>query len=113
MRIFKEMIILMIAAVSLIYLFLPSLLPDVVPLIGWLDEGLATTIVLSALKHWGLDLTGLFGDDKNVKQLPAKPDDDYIVVNNEMTGQQTRKVKIPRELLEKALQDYQQQQYRR
>lgn len=111
MRIFKEFIILIIAAASVIYLFLPSLLPDVVPLIGWLDEGLATTIVLSALKHWGFDLTGLFGDNQKVEQIPAKQSEEYIVVNSETTGQKTRKVRIPREVLERALQDYQQEQY--
>lgn len=106
MRLFKEFIILVIAASAVIYLFLPSLLPDIVPLIGWLDEGLATTILLSALKHWGFDLTGLFGDSE-VKELPTKDTD--VVVDSHVPGQKTKKVRIPREVLERALQEYQQE----
>lgn len=109
MRLFKEFIILIIAAVAVIYLFLPSVLPDIVPLIGWLDEGLATTILLSALKHWGFDLTGLFGDSE-VKKLPATKDID-VVVDSYVPGQKTKKVRIPREVLERALQEYQQEHY--
>lgn len=109
MRLFKEFIIMIIAAVSVIYLLLPSLLPDIVPLIGWLDEGVATTIVLSALKHWGFDLTGLFGENK-VRELPAGKDNEVVVYNNE-PGQKTKKIRIPREVLERALQDYQREQY--
>jgi uncharacterized membrane protein YkvA (DUF1232 family) len=110
MLIIKEFFILLITVAALVYLFLPSLLPDIVPLVGWIDEGVATTIVLSALKHWGFDLTGLFGDGK-AKQMPASQNEDVIVTDT--SGQQTRKIRIPREVLERALQDYQQEQYSR
>lgn len=107
MRIIREFIILIIAAMALVYLFLPSLLPDVVPLVGWLDEGVATTIMLSALKHWGLDLTSLFGSSDKVKSLEVSKNQEMLV-----TGQngQPQKVRIPREVLERALREYQQEQ---
>lgn len=108
MRLVKEFIIIIIAVVSLVYLFLPSLLPDIVPLIGWLDEGLATTILLSALKHWGVDLTSLFSNDDKKKALPANQHDDLIVTDK--SGQQTQKIRIPRAVLEQALRDYQRDQ---
>lgn len=106
MRLFRELIILILAALAVVYLFLPSLLPDVVPLVGWLDEGLATTILLSALKHWGLDLTSLFGSSENVKTVDATTNQDMLVTQNG----QTQKVRIPREVLERALREYQQEQ---
>lgn len=109
MRLVKEFIILMIAAAAVVYLFLPSLLPDIVPLIGWLDEGLATTILLSGLKHWGLDLTGLFGKDE-VEQSTKAKHTDTVIVDSE-TGQKTQKIRIPREVFERALQEYQQEHY--
>ena len=106
MRLFRELIILILAALAVVYLFLPSLLPDVVPLVGWLDEGLATTILLSALKHWGLDLTSLFGSPENVKSVDATTNQDMLVTQNG----QTQKVRIPREVLERALRECQQEQ---
>lgn len=107
MRIIRELIIVIIAALAVVYLFLPSLLPDVVPLIGWLDEGIATTIMLSALKHWGFDLTGLFGSSEKVKTSDIPKNQDVLVT--ESNGQ-TQKIRIPREVLERALADYQQEQ---
>ena len=106
MRIIRELIILIIAALAVVYLFLPSLLPDVVPLVGWLDEGLATTILLSALKHWGLDLTSLFGSSDKMKSLDVPKNQEMLVTQNG----QTQKVRIPREVLERALREYQQEQ---
>ena len=107
MRFFKEMIIVIITAITVVYLFLPSLLPDIVPLVGWLDEGLATTILLSALKHWGLDLTGLFGNEDTVKQIAPASEDD-IIINAD--GQKMQKVRIPKKVFEQAMRDYQLQQ---
>ncbi|MEM9954784.1 MAG: hypothetical protein AAF846_24475 [Chloroflexota bacterium] len=107
MRVFKELIIIVISAVALVYLFLPSVLPDFVPFIGWLDEGIATTILLSSLKHYGFDLTGLFGDNR-VQAVPQNTHDKVMVTDNLV--QSTQKIRIPRAVLEQALRDYQQQQ---
>jgi|GEM_PF-1293531 len=109
MRIVKELVILMITAAAVVYLFLPSLLPDLVPFVGWLDEGLATTILLSALKHWGFDLTGLFGKDTLADSSKAKLEN-AVIVDSE-SGGKTQKIRIPREVFERALREYQQQQY--
>lgn len=107
MRIVRELIIVMIASISVVYLFLPSLLPDIVPLVGWIDEGLATTIMLSALKHWGLDLTGLFGSPDKPKETEIAKNQDVLLTDD---NGQTQKIRIPREVLERAIQDYQREQ---
>lgn len=107
MRIVREFIILIIAVVSVVYLFLPSFLPDIVPLVGWLDEGLATTIMLSALKHWGIDLTSLFGTSETEKAKAPDMLNEVLVTDD---SGQTQKISIPREVLERAIQDYQREQ---
>lgn len=107
MRFIREFFIFVFAGLALVYLFLPSLLPDLIPFVGWLDEGVATTIILSAFKHWGLDLTSLFGDREKSKE-PLAIGGDVIV--DEQNGRVTRKVRIPREVLERALAEYQQEQ---
>lgn len=60
-RLFKEMSILLTAFIAVMYMILPSLIPDVIPFIGALDEGAATLIILSTLKYYGIDLTGIYG----------------------------------------------------
>ena len=60
-RLLKEMLIVLLAVIALFYLMLPSVLPDFIPLIGWLDEGAATLTLLNTLKYYGLDLTNLYG----------------------------------------------------
>ena len=107
MRIIREFIILIIAVVSVVYLFLPSFLPDIVPLVGWLDEGVATTIMLNVLKHWGFDLTGLFGSSETEKAKSPDMLNEVLVTDD---SRQTQKVRIPREALERIIQDYQREQ---
>jgi len=86
-RLLKEMMIVLLAVVSLIYLMLPSLLPDFIPLIGWLDEGAATLTIVNTLKYYGLDLTDLYGTRSTKKVVrrvkrkkpeadPAETDED-------------------------------------
>lgn len=110
MRIFREFFIFILGALALIYLFLPSLLPDLVPLIGWLDEGVATTIVLGVLKHYGLDLTSLFADDKKIANEQIDRDITVNLQEGAPSNQQTQKIRIPRAVLEQALRDYEMQQ---
>lgn len=110
MRIFKEMVIIAITGVALVYLVVPSIVPDFIPLVGWLDEGIATTILLSALNHYGLDLTGLFGKDRvqlgeRRAQRQERPNSDLVTVDASTEGQPTRTLRIPRHVLEAALRE--------
>ena len=103
MRVIREIVIIIISIAALLYLFAPSLLPDLVPFVGWLDEGIATTIVLSALRHYGLDLSGLFGSKlvRTDRRQQAAPTAD--------SSPQVQTIRIPRAALEQALREADQQ----
>jgi uncharacterized membrane protein YkvA (DUF1232 family) len=58
---------------SVLVLLFPSLLPDVIPVVGALDEAAATALLISCLAYFGVDLGGLFGRKK-------KDDSDVIDV---------------------------------
>jgi len=65
-RLIKEMFILGLAFVAVVYLTYPSLgifelIPDAIPIIGSLDEGAATLILLNTLNYYGFDVTNLYG----------------------------------------------------
>jgi len=69
MRIIKEMFIIGLAGIALLYLLNPTagfleLLPDNIPFVGNLDEATATLILLNTLRHYGLDLTKIFGKSR-------------------------------------------------
>ena len=69
MRVIKEMFILALAAIAVVYLINPGfgifeLLPDNIPFVGNLDEATAMLILLNTLRHYGLDLTRLYGRDE-------------------------------------------------
>jgi hypothetical protein len=71
MRILKEMFIIGLAGIAVIYLINPTagfleLIPDNFPIVGNLDEAGATLILLNTLRYYGLDLTKLF--DKSRKE---------------------------------------------
>ena len=77
MRLFKEIFIIFLGAVSLIYLINPTagvfeLIPDVIPIIGNVDEGTASLILISVLRYYGLDLSRLFGG-RAAQQHPLIP----------------------------------------
>lgn len=64
-RLVKEMLVLGAGGVALLYLINPTagvfeFIPDVVPIIGNLDEVGATAILLGALRYYGFDPTRLF-----------------------------------------------------
>ena len=65
-RLVKEMIILGLAGLASLNLMLPSLLPDFLPFIGWLDEGASTLILINTFRYYGVDLTNLYARDKTV-----------------------------------------------
>lgn len=78
-RIFKEMIILGLAALAGLYLLNPTagileFLPDNLPLIGNLDEATAVLILASTARYYGLDLTRLYGRS----QTDASKDKRYL-----------------------------------
>lgn len=102
-RAMKEIVVLGLAGFAMLYLLMPSLIPDFIPLIGWIDEGVATTILLSALKYWGWDLTNLFnkGDDK----AETKEETPTILLQNS-----EHRIRIPREVVERALAEYEREQ---
>ncbi|MGB1247297.1 MAG: hypothetical protein ACPG4Z_00320 [Chitinophagales bacterium] len=51
-----------------IYIFIPEF-TDVVPIIGWLDEATAFTILLYALNQLGIDLGRFFGKKKKTIEV--------------------------------------------
>ncbi len=68
MNLLKNILIAGLGVVTVIYLINPTLgvlelLPDNLPLVGNVDEGLATTILLAVLRHYGLDVTRLLSRD--------------------------------------------------
>lgn len=73
MKLLKNVLIAGLGAVTIVYLINPTLgvfelLPDNLPVVGNIDEGLATTILLAVLRHYGLDVTRLLSrDTKTVK----------------------------------------------
>jgi hypothetical protein len=72
-RLFKEMFIIFLALIALLYLLNPTLgifefLPDNLPLVGNLDEGLAVVILLNTTRYYGIDLTRLY--KRADKRLP-------------------------------------------
>lgn len=52
---------------SVLVLVFPSLVPDVIPLIGALDEAAATALLISCLAYFGVDIGSLFGRKKKEK----------------------------------------------
>lgn len=77
-RLLREMFILGLAAVALIYLMYPSwglfeLIPDAIPIIGNLDEAGAILILVNTLAYYGIDVTRLYGrpERKPNRELPT------------------------------------------
>jgi len=104
----------------------PSLLPDFLPLIGWIDEGIATTLIISALNHWGIDVTGIFGQEKADKmqggeeslskedmiQALNQPPQHPQQITQENMVQLNERVRIPRRYIEDAIERYERDQAR-
>ncbi len=65
----KSIVVAIVGIISLIYIINPTagfieLIPDNLPIIGNLDEVAATTLLLSCLSYFGVDLFNLFKKDK-------------------------------------------------
>jgi hypothetical protein len=56
----RKQIAVVVAAVSCVYLFVPEP-TDVVPVLGWLDEGAAAAALLWALRSLGVTPGQIFG----------------------------------------------------
>ncbi len=74
-RLFKEMMIIGLGVIALVYLMNPTLgilelIPDNLPLIGNLDEAGATLILLNTLRYYGINLDRLYGRRQDDKRLP-------------------------------------------
>lgn len=65
-----------VGILSVLVLVFPSILPDVIPLIGTLDEVAATTLLISCLAYFGVDLGNIF-------RPKSKKDDGVIDVEVE------------------------------
>jgi hypothetical protein len=66
MKLLKSAVVLITGILSVVYLLnfdagIFEFLPDNIPLIGNLDEVLATTVLLNCLAYFGLDLRRYFG----------------------------------------------------
>jgi uncharacterized membrane protein YkvA (DUF1232 family) len=64
-RLLKEMTVIGLGAVSLVYLANPTagffeLIPDALPVVGNLDEAAAVVILLNTLRYYGIDPTSLW-----------------------------------------------------
>lgn len=53
-----------VGAFSLLVLLFPSVLPDIIPIIGALDEAVATGLLISCLAYFGVDIGNVFGRSK-------------------------------------------------
>ena len=69
MRLVKNLFVLVVGLLALVYLANPTagiieLIPDNIPLIGNLDEVGATAILFACLAYFGIDVTSIFGTKK-------------------------------------------------
>jgi hypothetical protein len=61
----KEMLMIAVGIIAIVYLANPTagfleLIPDALPLVGNLDEAGAMVLLMSVLRYYGIDLSGLF-----------------------------------------------------
>lgn len=61
----KDIVMLLLGVISGLYIINPTagvleLIPDIIPVLGNLDEAAATALLLSVLSYFGYDLTSWF-----------------------------------------------------
>ncbi len=76
-NVIKNVAVLGAAAVAGLYLINPTagvleFIPDVLPVVGNLDEAAAVTILIGAARYYGIDLSNIFRRDS---EPPIRPDD--------------------------------------
>lgn len=69
----KKTIVAIVGIISALYLVNPGFgvlefVPDNIPFVGNLDEGVAATLLLSALAFFGIDLKDIFGKQQKIKK---------------------------------------------
>lgn len=69
----KKLLMILLGLLAALFLVNPGMgvfaeIPDVLPVIGNLDEAAATAILLSVLSYFGLDLKNLFGKGNSQKK---------------------------------------------
>lgn len=65
----KNSTVILVGLLSLIYLINPTagiieIIPDNIPFVGNVDEGLATVLLISAIRYFGVDIAKVFGQPK-------------------------------------------------
>ena len=78
----KSLIITILGLLSILYIINPTagifeLIPDNLPFVGNLDELAASTLLLSCLSYFGIDMFNIFKKDKS----------DTVIDNEEITKQ--------------------------
>ncbi len=53
----KSIFYTLLGIACVVYLLMPSVLPDTIPIVGAIDEVTATLLLLRCLKHFGIDLS--------------------------------------------------------
>ncbi len=66
----KKKLAAVVGAVSFIYLFVPEP-TDLIPIVGWLDEGMAGALLLWAMKTLGVTPSALMGRIRATPQLES------------------------------------------
>jgi hypothetical protein len=64
----KRKLAALVGAASFIYLFVPEP-TDIIPIVGWIDEGMAGALLLWSLKTLGVSPSNLFGKLSPNRQL--------------------------------------------
>ena len=77
MRLFKEMFIIFLGVLAFLYLINPTagfleFIPDALPLIGNIDEGVMTAVLLGVLRYYGLDFTRFLGKHDTAQTIPGQ-----------------------------------------
>lgn len=77
MKIMKSILVACLGIIALLYLLnigagVIELIPDNMPFVGNLDEGGAVLLLLMCLRYFGLDLTKLFENSTQKKQVTKK-----------------------------------------
>lgn len=62
----KSILVILVAIISAIYLVNPGagvieFIPDVLPIVGNIDEATAAAILLACARYFGFDFSGFFG----------------------------------------------------
>ncbi len=76
-RLVKDMFMLFLGAFAVFYLINPTagfleFIPDVIPLIGNLDEAGASLLLLNVLSYYNIDVTHLFNNPGKKRLPPPK-----------------------------------------